>query len=67
MTHLSDSYIAHKLVTLEAQLARYEVIGTVEQIRAVIKAGKRISSGSLDGHPHAELNTALDALDGGKK
>ena len=40
VTHLSDSYIAHKLVTLEAQLARYEVIGTVEQIRAVIKWAK---------------------------
>ena len=65
VTHLSSSYIAHKLVTLEAQLARYEVIGSVEQIRAVIKEAK-FSRQFIDfGEAKFHLSAALDDLDGG--
>ena len=36
VTHLSSTYIAHKLVTLEAQLDRYEVIGSIKGMRNLI-------------------------------
>lgn len=64
---MSKPYLIHLVGVADQELGDYRAIGTVEQIRAVIEAMKRVAPHLKDSWGGVDLTVALNALEGGKK